>query len=676
MDDIHHADNHETTPRSVGMLLAAFGFAALGTASRRLADLRSPHLNRKAFLDWLLWSGAALVAYLVHVPAGVLAEGWSSVVGILAITALLRLAVSLRFKLYAQSWSQVSFFDLVHLSGAVALAHGLQLALLLAFDGLIPFSFTIWATDLYLSAGALVGVRALSRYRAEHQRERRSGKATAQRKVVLVGAGEAGTMVAREMWRHRDRGLTPVAFVDDDPGKQRLVIEGVEVAGTIADLPAVIAARGADEVVISISPARGPLVRRVKDIAESASRDVDVRVMPGVFELLSGEVSITRLREVRLEDLLRRDPVPLQLDPIRSYVDGACVMVTGAGGSIGSELVRQLTRVRPRQLVLVGCGENSLFEVQQELLARGVTTPLAIIIADVSNRERLRQVFERWRPTVVFHAAAHKHVPLMEANPEEAFFNNVVGTRNVAELCAEYEVERFVNVSTDKAVRPSSVMGASKRMAEAVVKEVALRPGLKGRFVSVRFGNVLGSRGSVVPTFQRQIAAGGPVTVTDAGMTRYFMTIPEACQLLLQAAADPVHAATYLLDMGSPVRILELAEQLIRLSGLTPYDDIAIEFTGRRPGEKLHEELTTEFESSRSTQHPRIVLVSATDLNGAPLREVLERMRGMAERGEADRLSQELVSLFGREYVPREGAPAPAKQRMLELRASAGDRFG
>ena len=665
MDEQHSVGTRNPATKRASAALMTLGVAILGTATHRLTDLRNPHLNRKAVIDWLLWSGAALVAYLAHVPFGMLADGWFGMLGILAVTALLRFAIALRFKLYAQSWAQVSFSDLSHLMAALTVAHTLQLLLMLSFDRVAPFSFTVWATDLYLSAGALVGVRALTRYRAGLHRQRPGRNAASEHKVVLVGAGAAGTMVAREMWRHRERGLTPVAFVDDDPAKQGLVIEGVDVAGTIDDLPAVIGARGADEVLISISPAHGALVRRVQHLTECASLDVTVRVMPGVFELLSGEVSISRLREVRLEDLLRRDPVPLQLEPIRSYVDGACVLITGAGGSIGSELVRQLTRVRPRQLVLLGCGENSLFEVQQELLSRGVTTPLSVIIADVSNRERMRQVFERWRPSVVFHAAAHKHVSLMEANPEEAFFNNVVGTRNVAELCAEYDVERFVNVSTDKAVRPSSVMGASKRMAEAVVKEVAQRPGLGGRFVSVRFGNVLGSRGSVVPIFQRQIAAGGPVTVTDEEMTRYFMTIPEACQLLLQAAADPVQAATYLLDMGSPVRILDLAEQLIRLSGLTPYDDIPIEFTGRRPGEKLHEELTTEFESSRATEHPRIVLVSAIDLNGAPLREVLDRMRAMAERGEAERLSQELVSLFGREYLPREGVSAPAKGRAV-----------
>ena len=670
MDESRHADT--PTPASTGprATLGSLGAAALGVASRRFADLRSPHLNRKALIDWLLWSGAALAAYITHVPFTTLAEGWPSVVGILAVTALLRLAVALRFKLYAQSWRQVSFFDLVHLMFALAIAHGLQLVLMASFDRLVPFSFTIWATDLFLSAGVLVGIRAANRYHAEHNRDRRPGKEAAERKVVLVGAGEAGLMVAREMLRHRDRGMTPVAFVDDDPAKQRLVIEGVSVAGTIDDLPAVIAERGADEVVISISMASGPLVRRVQDMAGRAARDVGVRVLPGVFELLSDEVSISRLRPVRLEDLLRRDPVPLLLEPIRSYVDGTCVMVTGAGGSIGSELVRQLTRVEPRQLVLVGCGENSLFEINEELLARGVTTPLAIIVADVCNRERMRQVFARWRPSVVFHAAAHKHVPLMESNPEEAFFNNVVGTSNVAELCAQYGVERFINVSTDKAVRPSSVMGASKRMAEAVVKEVAHRPGLEGRFVSVRFGNVLGSRGSVVPTFQRQIAAGGPVTVTDPDMERYFMTIPEACQLLLQAAADPVNAATYLLDMGTPVRILDLAEQLIRLSGFTPYEDIAIEFTGRRPGEKLHEELITEFESSQRTPHPSIVLVSATDLNGAPLAEVLDRLRSMAERGEADPLRRELVALFGREYVQREDVARRPKRRQASARPS------
>ena len=665
MDEPHHAHTPTTAPTGASATLASLGSAALGTAGRSFADLRRPHLNRKALIDWLLWSGAALVAYLTHVPLATLAERWPAFVGILAVAALVRLAVALRFKLYAQSWSRVSFFDLIHIMAALVLAHGLQLVLMASFGRLVPFSLTIWATDLFLSAGALAGIRVVSRYRAERSRDRRAGKATRERKVVLVGAGSAGAMVAREMWRHRERGLTPIAFVDDDPAKQRLMIEGVDVAGTVADLPAVIAERGAHEVVISISMARGPLVRRVQDLVGRTARDVTVRVMPGMLEMLSGDVLISRLRTVHLEDLLHREPVPLQLEPIRSYVDGACVMVTGAGGSIGSELVRQLTRVSPRQLVLVGCGENSLFEINQELLSRGVTTPLAMVVADVSNRERMRQVFERWRPSVVFPAAAHKHVPLMEENPEEAFFNNVVGTRNVAELCAQYDVERFVNVSTDKAVRPSSVMGASKRMAEAVVKEVAQRAGLKGRLVSVRFGNVLGSRGSVVPTFQRQIAAGGPVTVTDPDMQRYFMTIPEACQLLLQAAADPVNASTYLLDMGSPVRILDLAEQLIRLSGLTPYEDIAIEFTGRRPGEKLYEELTTEFESSQVTNNPRIVVVSATDLHGAPLREVFDSMRGMAERGEGERLRRELVALFGREYVLREDADAVPPGEMV-----------
>ena len=592
------------------------------------------------------------VSLLLHAQAVAHTGAAASVWALMAVTALVRLALVLRLRLHTQSWRRASFYDFVRVARALAAAHGLHAVLLVALMGAIPVTWMVWLADAALSAAALLGVRALSRWRAEHRgNPRRIRVPVGERNVVLVGAGEAGRALVREMWRHRERGLTPVAFVDDDAAKLALVIEGVEVVGAIDALPNVIDAWSVDDVVISITPARGALVRRVQDLSARAARAVSVRVMPGVFELLTGEVSISRLRPVRLEDLLRRDPVPLQLEPIRSYVDGACVMVTGAGGSIGSELVRQLTRVDPSQLVLVGCGENSLFEIHQELTSRGVSTPMALVIADVSNRERMRQVFERCRPGAVFHAAAHKHVPLMEANPEEAFFNNVVGTRNVAELCAEFDVERFVNVSTDKAVRPSSVMGASKRMAEAIVKEVAHRPGLKGRFVSVRFGNVLGSRGSVVPVFQRQIAAGGPVTVTDADMTRYFMTIPEACQLLLEAAVEPVQGAIYLFDMGSPVRILDLAEQLIRMSGLTPYEDIAIEFTGRRVGEKLHEELTTEFESSQATEHPRIVRVSAPDLDGAPLHRVLDHMRRLAVTGQGAQLREELVAQFGREHA-------------------------
>ena len=627
----------------------------------RVAGLKRLHLNWKVFVDWGLWSVAGLLAMQLHVGPGALTDELSSAHALIGLSAFVRLAVVLRFRLHTQSWSRASFHDFVRVARALAVGHALHAAMLLAFMALLEVSWLHWFTDASLSAATLLGVRALSRLRSERSRRSRAGPGVDERNVVLVGAGEAGTLVVREMRRHRELGLVPIAFVDDDPAKQHLVIEGVEVVGRIDVLPEAIAAWGADEVVISISPARGPLVRRVQALAARVSRPVVVRVMPSVFELLSGEVSISRLRPVRLEDLLRRDPVPLQLEPIRSYVGGECVMVTGAGGSIGSELVRQLTRVDPKQLVLVGCGENSLFEIHHELTSRGVTTPLALVIADVSNRERMRQVFERWRPSAVFHAAAHKHVPLMEANPEEAFFNNVIGTHNVVELCAEYGVERFVNVSTDKAVRPSSVMGASKRMAEAIVKEVARRPGVPGRFVSVRFGNVLGSRGSVVPVFQRQIAAGGPVRVTDPEMTRYFMTIPEACQLLLQAAVDPVNGATYLFDMGSPVRILDLAEQLISMSGLVPYEDIAIVFTGRRPGEKLHEELTTEFESSQATQHPRIVLVSASDLNGAALTAVLARMRELAQTGQAAQLRAELVALFGRTH----GAPAADDSRPL-----------
>jgi len=643
--------NSSTKPARAASM-APFGWAHAG-------------LRWKFAADAAVWVGMAALAWWLHGGPG--SEGGALALGLwLTVAGVTRIGLLVRYRPYARSWRRVSFDDLGGLATALALGHAVQAVGWIAVQTVAPVAALVLLTDALLSFAALMALRAGSRRWHELREASLPGERGRLRRVLLVGAGEAGTMMAREMRRHPDQGLVPVAFLDDDPAKQQLVIEGIEVAGRVDGIAGALDAFGADEVVISVSTTRGPLVRRVQRLVEASGRDVVVRVMPGTFELLNGEVSISRLRSVRLEDLLPREPVSLDLGPIRSYIDGACVMVTGAGGSIGSELVRQLSRVAPERLVLVGCGENSLYEIQNELQLRGVQTPLAVVLADVSNRERLRQVFARWRPQVVFHAAAHKHVPLMETNPEEAFFNNVIGTRNVAELCAEFGVGRFVNVSTDKAVNPSSVMGASKRMAEAVVKEAARQPGVTGRFVSVRFGNVLGSRGSVVPLFQRQIAAGGPVTVTDPEMTRYFMTIPEACQLLLHAGARPEHGSTYLLDMGSPVRILDLAEQLIRLSGLTPYEDIAIEFSGRRPGEKLHEELTTASESRHATAHAHFIRVSAPDLRGLALQTAVDRMRTMAVRGQAEPLRTELIALFG-----EEAAPPPRSSRIAGAVAAA-----
>ncbi|WP_456480951.1 polysaccharide biosynthesis protein, partial [Oceanithermus sp.] len=435
------------------------------------------------------------------------------------------------------------------------------------------------------------------------------------RRVLIIGAGEAGTMLAREMLRHPESGLVPIGFLDDDPSKQRQRFVGLPVLGNIEDLPRVALKAHADEVLIAIPSAPGKVVRRVVELAQRTG--LRHRIVPGIYEILSGKVAISQIRDVDVEDLLRRNPVQLDTSEIAGYLEGRVVLITGAGGSIGSEIVRQVARFRPRRILLLGRGENSLYQIERELERTWPELDWRTIVADVRDREKMQHVFATYAPEVVFHAAAHKHVPMMEANPDEAVFNNVGGTKNVVELALEHGVGRFVNISTDKAVNPTSVMGASKRVAEYLVQWAAQQAKPGQAFVSVRFGNVLGSRGSVIPLFKEQIASGGPVTVTHREMTRYFMTIPEAAQLVLQAGGLGDNGAVYVLDMGEPVRIADLARDLIQLSGLEPGVDIEIVFTGIRPGEKLFEELLTAEEGTEASKHQQIFIArtSLADLD-------------------------------------------------------------
>jgi FlaA1/EpsC-like NDP-sugar epimerase len=391
--------------------------------------------------------------------------------------------------------------------------------------------------------------------------------------------------------------------VDDDRSKHGHRLCDLPVMGPLAAIPALAQAHDINEVVIAMPRASGAVVRQV--VRAALEVGVKTRTVPGMFDIISGRVTVASLRQVEIQDLLRRDPIQTDLEQVRSLATGETVLVTGAGGSIGSELCRQLARLDPAQIVLLGHGENSIFDILAELGEHFPTVTTVPVIADVRDRERLRQAFEQYRPYSVFHAAAHKHVPLMEGNIGEAVTNNVLGTRNVAELAAEFGAEHLVLISTDKAVRPTNVMGATKRVAEQIVQEIAQTHGRK--FVAVRFGNVLGSRGSVVPTFLRQIQNGGPVTVTDPEMRRYFMTIPEAVQLVLQAGAFGQGGEVFVLDMGEPVKVLDLATDLIRLSGLEVGTDVEIRFTGARPGEKLYEELFFDAESAIPTDHPKVL---------------------------------------------------------------------
>jgi FlaA1/EpsC-like NDP-sugar epimerase len=444
-----------------------------------------------------------------------------------------------------------------------------------------------------------------------------------------------------------------IGFVDDNPQKVGMWINGVPVLGARADLPNLIQKYMIREVVIAMPRAPGKVIREVVRMCEAVG--CKTRTLPGLSDLLSDHVSVNRLRNVQIDDLLRREPIPVDLHGIAEMVADKRVLVTGAGGSIGAELCRQLARQGPEMLIALGHGENSLFNLSNELkslpLPKSVALNLQIVVADVRDQSRMQGVFERYRPQLVFHAAAHKHVPMMEANVEDAITNNVLGTRNVVELAETHQVERFVLISSDKAVNPVGVMGATKRAAELMVGEVARRS--KRPYVAVRFGNVLGSRGSVVPLFQKQIAEGGPVTVTHPEVQRYFMTIPEAVQLVLQAAALSSNGEVFILDMGQPIRIVDLARDLIHLSGLQEGRDIDIVFTGLRPGEKIVEELFLQSEDFKRTLHDHIFVVrnGFAGAERAPVAEQIDRLLAATQHGQPAQARDWLQAIVP-EYAP------------------------
>jgi FlaA1/EpsC-like NDP-sugar epimerase len=509
----------------------------------------------------------------------------------------------------------------------------------------------------------LIGVRMLARMVYERRPlAALRGVREGERGVLIVGAGDGGRLVLREIARNRGLGLSPVGFLDDDPGKRGLRIDGVRVRGdTQADLPRILDESDPDEVLIAIPSAPGSTRARV--VRECRARGIAVRTLPTVFELLQDHGTIARqMREVRVEDVLGREPVLMELDRVGSYLAEEIVLVTGAGGSIGSELCRQIARVGPRKIVLLDHAEDNLFQIERELLDERHVQPsvLAAVLADCKEEERMREVFSEHRPTVVFHAAAYKHVGLMESNPVEAVRNNAIATRVVAHVAGQLAARRFVLVSTDKAVAPATVMGASKALAEFALDAAAAR-WVGTRYNAVRFGNVLGSSGSVVPIFERQIARGGPVTVTDERMTRYFMTIPEAVQLIIRsgslicaqdgrgmATADPPEvcgAEVFVLDMGEPVRIVELARAMIDLSGLDPDRDIEIEIVGRRAGEKLTEQLFNDYERARATPAEKIMLAERPPLGAEAVESMFAEIGLLVLEGDAAGLAAKVSAL-------------------------------
>ena len=556
----------------------------------------------KFAIDLALWTVATPLAFLLRLETSV-PEFLGGVGVLLAVGVPLKAAAIWGLGLPRRSWHRMALYDLFYLGIGVG-----AVSLVLALVAVLPIEVTIPRSVPFIEAMVALLLMSSARVAARVFYERRGiGRARrtkTERRVLIVGAGEAGTLVAREMRRHASTGRQPVGFLDDDPVKRRQRFGGLPVLGRIEDMAEVVDEFDVDEVLIAIPSASGRLIRTI--VERAAAARVTHRTIPGMFELVNGTVSLAQTRNINIHDLLGRDPIRLDTDVIQDQIRGRRILVTGAGGSIGSEIVRQLAVFGPSQLVLLGRGENSVYLIHREMRRRWPEIDTPPVICDVRDRMSMRAVFERYRPELVYHAAAHKHVPLMEANPEQAVFNNVMGTRNVAELARDFGVTRLVNISTDKAVNPTSVMGTSKRVAEYVVEAASRTCGPDQAFVSVRFGNVLGSRGSVVPLFKAQIERGGPVTVTHPEMIRYFMTIPEASQLVLQAGAQGANGQVYVLDMGEPVKIVDLARDLILLSGLEPGVDIQIEFSGTRPGEKLFEELLTAEEGTEPSPHEKI----------------------------------------------------------------------
>ena len=549
------------------------------------------------------------------------------------LVVAIKLGVFILFGLYSHWWRYVSLRDMwAILRGVVAAAivAGLAVYLINPVQGFrVPRS--IIALDLLILLALVAGARLLARTILERPGPR--ALVARGKEALVVGAGDAGQLIVKEMLRNQSLGYTPIGIVDDDGRKRRVRLHGIKVIGTTSELPELIEDVRPDEVIIAIPSAAGETRQRIVTACRDAG--VPVKTLPAVHELITGDLRLARqLREVQVEDVLGREAVDLDLERIAAYLAGETVLVTGAGGSIGAELCRQIVAVRPERLILVEHGENALFEMERELVQERHFSAVVPILADVKNRAKMRQVFERYRPGVVFHAAAYKHVPLLEANPLESVRNNVVATNVVVQVATEFDTKAFVLVSTDKAVNPRNVLGQTKLLGEWIVRSVVPGAGNGTRLLAVRFGNVLASSGSVIPHFRRQIARGGPVTVTHPDMTRYFMTIPEAAQLIVQAGAFGESGDVYVLDMGEPVKIVDLAQNMIRLSGKEPGRDVAIEFTGIRPGEKLHEELWAAGEEPAPTAHPKIHRAAAQAVDPIWLEDELSELERLVEAGD------------------------------------------
>jgi FlaA1/EpsC-like NDP-sugar epimerase len=596
-------------------------------------------LGADALLIALAWYAAWIVRFdSLDVP--VFYEPYLSWETILLVVGI-KLTIFVGFGFYNRWWRYVSTRDMWRVAlGAVVASFLTYVLFYFVSIHEVRLPRSVAALDMLILLALVATARLLARTVIERPGP---GSLVAHGKeVLIVGAGDAGQLVIREMLK--SRLYTPMGLLDDDPRKKNLRVHGIRVLGTTAELPQILRERRPDELLIAIPSASGEVRQRIVNVARDGG--VPVKTLPGLYELIAGDHDLAaQIRPVQVEDVLGREPIEVDLAAISSYLAGETVLVTGAGGSIGSELCRQIARTGPQRLILVDLAETSLYEIERELVdERGFPASLPVL-ADIGNRQKMRQIFERYRPGVVFHAAAYKHVPLMEANPLESVRNNVLGTKVMAEVAVEFGARRFVLISTDKALNPAAVYGQCKGLCEWIVESYGARRHVPTFFTAVRFGNVLGSAGSVIPIFRRQIAKGGPLTVTHPEMTRYFMTIPEAVSLVIQAGAIGGRGEIFVLDMGEPVRILDVARNMIRLSGKEPDRDIPIEFIGARAGEKLHEELWGEGEVVGETSHPKIKRATRAPVDDAWFEEELSVLERLVEEGDTLELVSRLSTI-------------------------------
>lgn len=596
------------------------------------------------FTDIVLINLSVFLAYLTRasfdINGGpeVLREYLGSLLQISLTVTFVRLTVYLLFKLHKPVWQYASIREFMLIVGAASMGTVLLIAVMYLHDNLFRSRGVIlldWSYNLLLFVPVKFSPRIFDEFR------RYLSSNPPKSRVLIVGAGETGVEVLREIRAHPEKGYVPIGFIDDNPKKQGKSIRGIEVLGTINELSQISRRRRIDEIVIAMPSASGSRIREI--VRHCKKRKAKFKIVPSVHAILDGKVSINQIREVGVEDLLNRDTSQIDLAEVSKYITGKRVMVTGAGGSIGSELCRQLANFNPELLLLFGRGENSLYNIEMELDEQGVDVNRKLIIGNIRDLPKVELTMKKYRPDIIFHTAAHKHVRFMELHPDEAVKNNILGTKNVVDASIKYHVKKFILVSTDKAVNPTSVLGVTKRITEMMVQSKAKQDGT--RFIGVRFGNVIDSRGSVLPKFRRQIARGGPVTVTHREVIRYFMTIPEAVQLLIQAGAMGNGGEIFVLDMGEPVKILDLARDLITLSGLEVGKDIEIKFTGLAPGEKLYEELLTVEEGITATKHQRIFVAQPKSIDDDKLLKEIDKLAHFAEKADTEGIIAKLQDI-------------------------------